>query len=184
VSFSPRAVDAIRARKARCASFYLDLELIARYWHGDHLYHHTASSNLFAGLHEAARLVLEEGLEARFARHHKIARALWRGLEELGLALFVPEERRLPQLCAVTIPSGVDDARVRKQLLDEFGLEIGSGFGPLKGKIWRIGAMGSGATPRNVVLCLAALRAVLAREGFRAKADPVEAAQAVLASAN
>ncbi len=184
VSFSPRAVEAIRARKSKCTSFYLDLDLLQRYWHGDHQYHHTASSNLYCGLHEAARLVLAEGLDARFERQHRMAKALWTGLTELGLALLVPEPQRLPQLTAVCIPPNVDDARVRKQLLDEFGLEIGAGFGPLKGKIWRIGLMGSGATPRNVLLCLSALRAVLVKEGFRAKSDPIEAAQSVLASAS
>jgi alanine-glyoxylate transaminase/serine-glyoxylate transaminase/serine-pyruvate transaminase len=180
VSFSARAVERVRARKSPPASFYLDLELVARYWHGDHRYHHTASSNLFCALHEAARLVLQEGLAARYERHRKVARALWAGLEALGLELLVPEEHRLPQLTAVRIPAGVDDLAVRKALLAEYGIEIGGGLGPLAGKLWRIGLMGSGATPRNVLLALSALGSALAAHGVRPRREPVEAARAVL----
>lgn len=182
VSFSPRAMEAVARRKSRPSSFYLDAALLERYWHGDHLYHHTACSNLFAALHEAARLVLEEGLEARFARHARLSKALVTGLEALGLRLFVPEHRRLPQLLAVEIPDGVDDLKVRKALLEEYSIEIGGGLGPLKGRIWRIGLMGSGATPRNVLLAVSALASVLAAHGFRPRAEALGAAGAALAA--
>ncbi|MCE9595980.1 MAG: alanine--glyoxylate aminotransferase family protein [Planctomycetes bacterium] len=182
VTFSPRAVDAIKRRKQPVSSFYLDVPLLERYWHGDHLYHHTACSNLFAALHEATRLVLEEGLEARFARHARLSKALVAGLEALGLELLVPASDRLPQLLAVKIPDGVDDVKVRKALLEQYSIEIGGGLGPFKGKLWRIGLMGSGATPRNVLLALSALAAVLATSGFRARGEPIAAAGAALAS--
>ncbi|MCC6406860.1 MAG: alanine--glyoxylate aminotransferase family protein [Planctomycetes bacterium] len=182
VSFSPRAMEAIARRKQRVASFYLDIALLERYWHGDHLYHHTACSNLFAALHEATRLVLEEGLEARFARHARLSKALVAGLEGLGLELLVPAHQRLPQLLAVKIPDGVDDLAVRKALLAQYSIEIGGGLGALKGKIWRIGLMGSGATPRNVLLAVSALASVLGSHGFRPRSEALAAAGAALAS--
>jgi alanine-glyoxylate transaminase/serine-glyoxylate transaminase/serine-pyruvate transaminase len=182
ISFSPRAIEAIAKRKQRVSSFYLDATLLDRYWHGDHLYHHTACSNLYAALHEATRLVLEEGLEARFARHVQLSRALVAGLEALGLELAVPARERLPQLLAVRIPEGVDDVKVRKTLLERFSLEIGGGLGAWKGKVWRIGLMGSGATNRNVLLAVSALAAVLESHGFRARKDALVATSAALAS--
>jgi alanine-glyoxylate transaminase / serine-glyoxylate transaminase / serine-pyruvate transaminase len=164
VTYSERAVAAIKKIAPR--TFYLDLALVAQYW-TERTYHHTASSNLLVALHEAARGVLEEGLDARFARHRAQGAALAEGLEALGLELLVPPSERLVQLCAVRIPEGVDDLRVRQRLLAEFGIEIGGGLGPLKGRIWRIGLMGAGATQSNVVLCLAALGRVLRAEGYR-----------------
>lgn len=182
VSFSETAREAASGREDRAASFYLDANLLMDYWSGRRGYHHTASSNLFYGLHEALRLVLEEGLERRHARHVVHGRALAAGLEAMGLELVVPAADRLPQLTAVRIPDGVEDAKVRKRLLADFDLEIGGGLGPFAGQVWRIGLMGAGSTKKNVVLCLAALRAALVQEGFRAGDDGVEAAQAALAA--
>jgi len=179
VTFSPRAVERIRARSRKVASFYLDLGLLLDYWDGAHVYHHTISSNLIYGVHEALRLVHEEGLDARFARTALVSRAAVAGFEALGLELLVPASERLPHLLAVRIPEGVDDMRVRTRLLQQFDLEIGGGLGVLKGKLWRVGLMGHGATRRNVLLLLAALRTCLEGEGFRPKGDGAAAADAV-----
>lgn len=162
VSFSPRAVERIRARASTSPAFYLDAGLLMNYWGGPRGYHHTASSNLFYALHEAARLALVEGLEARWERHARLGAELARGLGELGLGLRVEPEHRLPQLTVVDIPSGVDDLQVRRALLERYGIEIGGGLGEFKGKVWRLGLMGTGASPRNVALLLAALRELLA----------------------
>ena len=161
VSFSERAVGVLRGRREKVQSWYLDLGLIASYWGGERAYHHTAPINMIYALHEAARLALEEGLPQRFARHREHGAALAAGLEGLGLALRVPADERLPQLTAVAIPDGTDDAAARRFLLDEFGVEIGGGLGPMKGNTWRIGLMGSACTRANVELCLAGIAAVL-----------------------
>jgi alanine-glyoxylate transaminase/serine-glyoxylate transaminase/serine-pyruvate transaminase len=176
VSLSPRALAHLRARKHPVQSWYLDLSLVASYWGSDRVYHHTAPINMVYGLHEALRLVLVEGLEARFARHARNARALCAGLEALGLELLVPAAERLAQLTSVRVPAGVDEAAVRRFLLEHYGIEIGGGLGPVKGKIWRIGLMGAGSSRRNVELCLAALSSALAAQGYRAKGDPLAAA--------
>jgi alanine-glyoxylate transaminase / serine-glyoxylate transaminase / serine-pyruvate transaminase len=178
VTFSPRAVERVRSRSRKVQSFYLDLTLLLDYWGGAHGYHHTMSSNLVYALHEAARLALAEGLPARFERHRRLSASLARGLEALGLELLVPEAERLPQLLAVRIPEGVDDAKVRSRLLSEHGIEIGGGLGPLKGRIWRIGLMGYGCSKRNVLTVLAALSSALAAEGHRASGDALAAARA------
>lgn len=170
VSFSARAVEKIRdLRDGR--SFYLDAGLLTSYWAAPHGYHHTASSNLVFALHEAARLALEEGLEARWERHRRMGAALVRGLASLGIEVVASEGQRLPQLTALRIPAGVDDLRVRKRLLEDYGVEIGGGLGPLKGKAWRIGLMGAGATRRNVALALTSLSGALASEGWKPAAD-------------
>jgi len=179
VSLSPRAAATLEARRTPVQSWYLDLGLIASYWGGERAYHHTAPINMLYGLHEALRLCLVEGLAERFERHALHARALWAGLEALALELAVPEAERLVPLTAVRIPEGVDDARVRARLLASWGLEIGGGLGPLKGRTWRIGLMGAGSTRRNVTLCLSALASALAGEGFRPEGDPLEAAAEV-----
>lgn len=180
VSFSERAREKALA-DGPVRSFYLDAELLMGYWGGPRGYHHTASSNLYYALHEAARLALEEGLEPRWERHARLGRALVQGLEAMGLEPLVRPEHRLPQLTAVRIPDGVDDGRVRKRLLERYGLEIGGGLGPLKGRLWRIGLMGCGATPRNVTLCLAALGECLSAEGWRPAGNGAEVAAAALA---
>ena len=165
VTFSPKAVAALEKRKTKVASWYLDLSMVRNYWGQDRAYHHTAPINMNYGLHEALRLVLEEGLEARFTRHRKNHLALKAGLQALGVQYAVAEGIQLPMLNAVLIPSGVDDVGVRKQLLAEFGIEIGGGLGPMKGKTWRIGLMGETSNPRNVLLLLATLERCLRDQG-------------------
>ncbi|MEK7323083.1 MAG: alanine--glyoxylate aminotransferase family protein [Pseudomonadota bacterium] len=163
VSFSERAVARIKARKAKVQSWFLDLNLVMGYWGAStkRAYHHTAPINALYGLHEALVMLQEEGLEAAWARHHRHHLALRAGVEALGLRFVVKEAYRLPQLNAVTVPDGVDEAEVRRRLLREFNLEIGAGLGSLAGKVWRIGLMGHASTPKNVLFCLAALEKVL-----------------------
>ena len=165
VTFGPRAVAAIDARKTKVASWYLDMTMVRNYWGQDRAYHHTAPINMNYALREALALVLEEGLEARFARHQRNHVALKAGLAAMGLSYAVAEGLQLPMLNAVLIPSGVDDLKVRQQLLKEFGIEIGGGLGPMKGKTWRIGLMGETSMPRNVLLFLAALERCLGDQG-------------------
>jgi len=161
VSLSDRAFERVLQRSAPVQSWYLDLSLINRYWGGERAYHHTAPINSIYGLHEACRLALQEGLEARFARHQQLGAELVAGLEALGLTLPVAPALRMPQLTVVRIPQGVDDKAVRSQLLERHGLEIGGGLGTFAGQRWRIGLMGSACTRRNVALCLAALEEAL-----------------------
>ena len=165
VSFSDRAVEALMARKTPVQSWYLDLSLITKYWGGERAYHHTAPVNSVYALHEALRLALSEGLEARYARHARHGAALAAGLEAMGLTLPVAPDTRMPQLTVVSIPDGVQDKLVRAHLLQHLGLEIGGGLGPMAGKVWRIGLMGHACTERNVTLCLAGLEASLAAQG-------------------
>jgi alanine-glyoxylate transaminase/serine-glyoxylate transaminase/serine-pyruvate transaminase len=167
VSFSERAVEKILARKQKVRSWYLDVSLIANYWGGDRVYHHTAPINMTYALHEAVRLVLEEGLEAAWARHRKNHEALRAGLATLGIDYATQAGHELPQLNAVRIPAGVDDAKVRKTLLDRFNIEIGAGLGASKGKVWRIGLMGYGSRSENVLKLLEALEELLAEQNVR-----------------
>ena len=167
VTFSDRAVAAIDARKTKVQSWYLDMQMVKDYWGSNRAYHHTAPINMNYGLHEALRIVLEEGLEARFARHQRNHLALKAGLKAMGLEYAVKEGQQLPMLNAVWIPGGVDDAAVRKQLLNEFGIEIGGGLGPMKGKTWRIGLMGSGSSAANVLVFLASLEKCLLDQGLK-----------------
>lgn len=166
VTFSDRAVAAIDARKTKVQSWYLDMQMVKDYWGSNRAYHHTAPINMNYGLHEALRLVLEEGLEARFARHQRNHQALKAGLNALGLQYAVKEGQQLPMLNAVLIPNGVDDVAVRKQLLNEFGIEIGGGLGPMKGKTWRIGLMGATCHPANVIVFLGSLEKCLLDQGL------------------
>jgi alanine-glyoxylate transaminase/serine-glyoxylate transaminase/serine-pyruvate transaminase len=166
VTFSPRAVEAIDNRKTKIASWYLDMTMVRNYWGEDRSYHHTAPINMNYGLHEALRLVLEEGLEARHQRHLENHRALKAGLSAIGIEYAVAKDHCLPMLNAALIPAGVDDAGVRKQLLNQFGIEIGGGLGPMKGKTWRIGLMGEASTRANVLLFLAALECCLMAQGY------------------
>jgi alanine-glyoxylate transaminase/serine-glyoxylate transaminase/serine-pyruvate transaminase len=163
VTLGPRARQAMATRSRPPHGWYLDLDLLERYWGGDRAYHHTLSSTLVYALREGLRLVMEEGLEARWERHRSNAEMLWDGLEAMGLALHVPAEHRIPSLTTVRIPEGVDEAAVRGRLRDEYGIEIGAGLGPLKGKVWRIGLMGHGSQKANVILLLAALVDLLRR---------------------
>lgn len=183
VTFSPRAVEAIDKRKTKIASWYLDMTMVRNYWGEDRSYHHTAPINMNYGLHEALRLVLEEGLSERHERHMRNHLALKAGLAAMGLEYAVPDDHCLPVLNAVKIPAGTDDALVRKQLLNEFGIEIGGGLGPMKGKTWRIGLMGEASTPRNVLLFLAALERCLASQGVKfQEGASIPAANAVYGS--
>jgi alanine-glyoxylate transaminase/serine-glyoxylate transaminase/serine-pyruvate transaminase len=161
VTFSPRALAAMDARKTKVASWYLDMSMVRNYWGQQRAYHHTAPINMNYALREALRLVLEEGLENRHARHLKNHLALKAGIEAMGLKYAVPASHCLPMLNAIQIPDGVNDAAVRSQLLNEFGIEIGGGLGSMKGKVWRIGLMGETSSQRNVLVCLAALEKCL-----------------------
>jgi alanine-glyoxylate transaminase/serine-glyoxylate transaminase/serine-pyruvate transaminase len=160
-SFGERAMAKIRARKTKVQSWYLDLTMIEKYWGSDRFYHHTAPISMNYALYEALGIVLEEGLEARHARHMLNHKALAAGIEALGMSYFTQEGFRLPQLNCVNIPDGVDDMTVRRRLLTEWGIEIGGGLGPVKGKAWRIGLMGHGSCPENVRLVLGALETSL-----------------------
>lgn len=162
-SFSPRALDAIKARKTKVQSWYLDMSMVERYWGDERFYHHTAPITMNYALREALRLICEEGLEARFARHMKNHRALKAGLGALGIEYLAAEGHQLPELNAVKIPAGIDDLVVRKRLLGDFGIEIGGGLGDFKGKAWRIGLMGHTSRAENVLLFLAALEQCLGK---------------------
>lgn len=167
VSFSQRALDVILSRKSKVQSWYLDASLLASYWGNDRAYHHTAPINMSYALYEALSIILEEGLEACFARHMLNHRALKAGLSAIGITYAAQEGRQLPMLNAVEVPKGVDDARVRSELLSRFNIEIGSGLGDYKGRVWRIGLMGYGARPANVYLLLSALEQLLAEQGCK-----------------
>lgn len=164
VSFSDKAAEVIRNRKTKVQSWFLDLNLVMGYWGegAKRAYHHTAPINALYALHESLVLLQEEGLEKAWARHQLHHQALRAGLEAMGLSFVVDEAHRLPQLNAVTIPEGIDDATVRSQLLNDYSLEVGAGLGVMAGKIWRIGLMGYSANKKNVLLCLGALDNVLA----------------------
>jgi alanine-glyoxylate transaminase/serine-glyoxylate transaminase/serine-pyruvate transaminase len=161
VSVSAGAREALRNRRRKPDTWYLDLELLAKYWGPERAYHHTVSGTLVYALHEGLRLVAEEGLEARWARHRANAEYLWEGLAALDLNLLVPPPHRLPTLTTVRVPEGADEARVRARLRDEYNIEIGAGLGPLKGKVWRVGLMGYSARRENVTLLLGALGEIL-----------------------
>jgi alanine-glyoxylate transaminase/serine-glyoxylate transaminase/serine-pyruvate transaminase len=168
VTAGPRAVERIKNRKQKVQSWYLDLTMIMRYWGQERFYHHTAPVNMVYGLNEALKIIAEEGLENRWQRHRRNAEALWDGLEALGVKLLVDKEYRLPSLTSIVVPEGVDEAAVRKDLMSEYAIEIGSGLGELKGKILRVGLMGSGSNKENLVFFLAAFGTVLRKQGFAA----------------
>ena len=165
ITLSDRLLDLIRKRPRKLQSYYLDLALFEQYWAGNPFYHHTPPTTFYYALLEALRIVEEEGLETRWARHRLNHRALVAGVEAMGLAMHVEPAYRLWTLNTVKIPEGVDDAKVRGRLLKEFGIEIGGGLGTLKGKVWRIGLMGVNSRPNNVLLLLAALERILPAEG-------------------
>jgi alanine-glyoxylate transaminase/serine-glyoxylate transaminase/serine-pyruvate transaminase len=167
VTFGPKALEAMDNRKKKVSSWYLDIGLLRNYWGNNRAYHHTAPINMNYALHQALRLVLAEGLEARYARHHLHHSALKAGLNAMGIQYSVAAEVSLPMLNSVLIPDGVDDAAVRGQLLNEFGIEIGGGLGPMKGKTWRIGLMGEAAKKSNVLVFLAALEQCLNKQGVK-----------------
>ena len=184
VTFNQVALEVVRRRKSKVPSWYLDLTMIEKYWGEERVYHHTAPISMNYALREALRLVQEEGLEARFRRHQRNHTALAAGLGALGIVLAAQEGHRLWTLNSVTIPAGVDDAVVRRQLLDDYNIEIGAGLGPLRGKVWRIGLMGESSTRSNVLFLLSALEEVLQEQGYPcALGAGVAAAQAVYVAA-
>lgn len=167
VSFNERAMKTILSRKTKVQSWYLDVTMLASYWGSDRVYHHTAPINMSYALYEALQIIHKEGLEKCFARHMLNHQALKAGLSALHIEYSAQEGHQLPMLNAVRIPAGVDDARVRSDLLNRFGIEIGSGLGAFKGKVWRIGLMGYGSRPANVLLFLAALEQLLAEQDYQ-----------------
>jgi alanine-glyoxylate transaminase / serine-glyoxylate transaminase / serine-pyruvate transaminase len=178
ISFSAKALT----KKVECRSFYFDLGLLEDYW-VRRKYHHTISAPLVYSVREALAVVEEEGLENRWSRHRRNHLALAAGLEALGLSLLPPAPERLWTLNAVRVPDGVDEASIRRRLLDEFSIEIGAGLGPLAGKIWRVGVMGAGSTLSNVLLFLTALERALSSSGYRPASSSAAVAAAESAAA-
>lgn len=176
VTFNDNAMGALHSRKQKVSSWYLDLSMVERYWGEERFYHHTAPISMIYALREALRIIMEEGLEARFKRHRLNHLALAAGLKELGIELLVEEPYRLPMLNAAKIPNGINDLAVRKYLLEKFGIELGGGLGPLKGKIWRIGLMGHSSTKQNVILFLTALGSALSAQGMKLASGAAAAA--------
>ena len=179
ITFSERALEAVKSRKNPVRSWYLDISLIEKYWGSERVYHHTSSSTLNYALLEALLLIHEEGLQNRFARHLKNHKALVAGVEALGLKMLVAPQYRLPTLNTVLIPEGVDDIKLRRYLLEKFKLDIGGGFGRLKGKVWRVGLMGYSSSADNVLFFIPAISRALALQGF--KTDLAAGLDAVLA---
>jgi alanine-glyoxylate transaminase/serine-glyoxylate transaminase/serine-pyruvate transaminase len=166
-TMSERALAAVKARRLPCQSWYLDMGLIAEYWtESSRAYHHTAPISMLYGLREALRLIEEEGLAARYERHQINSTALLAGLEVLGLVPLPPAGRRLPMLNCVMVPAQIPEADIRARLLSRYGIEIGGGLGPLKGKVWRIGLMGESSTEDNVLTLLNALEALFLEGGW------------------
>ncbi len=167
VTFNDKALDIILKRKTKVQSWYLDVSMLAKYWGEERVYHHTAPINMTYGLYEALRVVLEEGLDSCYARHRTNHLALKAGLAAIGIGYAAREGHQLPMLNAVKVPAGIDDAVVRRDLLNRFNIEIGAGLGDFKGKVWRIGLMGYGSRPANVLLFLSALELILAEQGYK-----------------
>jgi len=181
ITVSKEAWSRISAREVPPNSWYLDLRLLEAYWDERRVYHHTAPISMVYALHEALSLVLEEGLEARWARHERNGRALQAGLEAMGLQLHAEAGHRLPVLTTVKVPEGIDEAAIRRGLLERYSIEVGGGLGELRGKVWRVGLMGEASTPGNVLYFLSAFGRLLREAGFRADIRAGrEAAAAVL----
>jgi alanine-glyoxylate transaminase/serine-glyoxylate transaminase/serine-pyruvate transaminase len=161
ITFGPRARQVVASRRTPVPSFYLDLGLYANYWGGDHAYHHTAPSGLHFALTEALELLLAEGLEPAFARFRSNAEELWKGLDRLGAPPFIPARFRLPPLTTARVPPGCDPQRFRRQLLNDYNIEIAAGLGALRDHVWRIGLMGYSSRPENITRLLAALKDLL-----------------------
>ena len=176
VTLNERAVEVIRNRKRPVQSYYLDLPKLHRYWNGDHTYHHTACSNLVYAMREALRIILEEGLETRWARHQLHGEAVRTGVKAMGLDILTERGYELPVLTAISLHEGIDEMAIRNGLLDEYNIEIGGGFGTLKGRLIRIGLMGYNSCRKNVDTILEALEHVLPRSGFKPEAGAALAA--------
>ena len=183
ISFSEAALKALDARKTKVPNWYLDMTMVRNYWGSDRKYHHTAPINMIYALREALRIIAEEGLEARFARHLRHHRALVAGVEAMGLSMLVPQSERLPMLNAIRIPEGTDDKAVRGALLTDFGLEIGGGLGDFAGKVWRVGLMGHAACRRNVTVFLSALESILRAQGVSVNPGALDAVAAAYEAA-
>jgi alanine-glyoxylate transaminase/serine-glyoxylate transaminase/serine-pyruvate transaminase len=182
ITVSPRALDRVKSRKTPVPSWYLDLQLLDAYYTGGK-YHHTASATLLYALREGLALVEEEGLESRWERHRRNHLAFVAGIEAMGLRMHVADAaNRLWTLNTPRVPKGIDDAKVRKYLLDERGIEISGGFGPLTGKVFRIGLMGYGSQPENVLMMLEALEAALRQQGYTPAGNSRTAAETSLAA--
>jgi alanine-glyoxylate transaminase / serine-glyoxylate transaminase / serine-pyruvate transaminase len=181
VTISPTALDWLRKRESMNHSFYLDLKLLDNYYLSAHRYHHTAPISMFYGLREALRVVNEEGLAARCARIEKNHLAFVAGIEAMGMKMHVPAGQRLYPLNTPSVPEGVDDGKVRGHMMAEDGIEILGGFGPLAGKVWRIGIMGAGSTKENVLLLLDSFERALRKEGYSPAASGKAAAEAFYA---
>jgi alanine-glyoxylate transaminase/serine-glyoxylate transaminase/serine-pyruvate transaminase len=168
ISIGERAADVLRKRKTPVQSWYLDMSMVEKYWSAARTYHHTPPVNMLFGLHEALRILLEEGLEASWARHKQCSLAFVQGIEALGLKMFVEDPAvRAATVNTICIPDGIEDAKVRGRLLDQFNIDIAGGLADLKGKIWRVGLMGLTATPIAVLTLLAAMESALAESGHR-----------------
>jgi alanine-glyoxylate transaminase/serine-glyoxylate transaminase/serine-pyruvate transaminase len=165
ITFGARALAKMQSRKSKPVSWYLDVGLIAAYWGTDRVYHHTAPISAIYGLAAGLRLVLAEGLAARHRRHRDVARALWEGLQVLGVELAVDESIRTPMVTSIRVPAGIDEAQVRWRLREVHRIEIGAGLGEWKGKVWRIGLLGHGARMESVFRVLASLAECLATQG-------------------
>ncbi|HZD40764.1 MAG TPA: aminotransferase class V-fold PLP-dependent enzyme, partial [Terriglobales bacterium] len=161
VTFSERAIDVVHKRKTKVQSWYLDLSMLEKYWGSERVYHHTAPISMNYALHEALRIVLEEGLQKSWQRHLQVHETFMREMRRLEIEPAVAEEIRAPMINAVKIPEGVDDVKLRQRLYADFDIEIGAGLGPLKGKIWRIGLMGHGARVENIELLCNALKQLI-----------------------
>jgi alanine-glyoxylate transaminase/serine-glyoxylate transaminase/serine-pyruvate transaminase len=183
LSLSPAALEKLRARRTKCVSWYLDLKLIDEYWGAAHRYHHTAPISMFYALREALRLIEQEGLEACFARHKLNHRAFVAGVEAMGMKMHVAPDHRLWTVNTPLVPAGVDDAELRRMLLEQYNIEVLGGFGPLAGKILRVGLMGASSTRNNVLLLLAALAHCLRKLGHSGARGGVEAAEGIYADA-
>ena len=176
LTVSKRMGEWIKNRPTVVKNWYLDLNMIMRYWGEDRFYHHTAPINMTYALNEALRIILEEGIEKRWERHWNSARKFWKVLESTGLKLVVEEKYRLPSLTTYYTPEGVDEAKVRKYLMDKYKIEIGGGLGELKGKIHRVGLMGVNASPAKMTLLTAALCDAFDAQGYKCDAAAALAA--------
>ena len=183
ISLSPAAMDVVAKRPSKVQSFYFNLKDLEAYWNQTRAYHHTSPINMTYALREALRMMMEEGQENRINRHARVAAALRAGAEALGLSLLAEEGHRLNPLTTLSIPEGIEDAKVRRALLNDYDIEIGGGLGEFAGKAWRVGLMGESARERNVFALLSALETILSKEGYEvAFGASLSAAQRIIAT--